>query len=63
MEEVYQQFLAYIFMEQADQTNYASLLNNLSSQHALQNNHYLTTLSQSSNVLSNDRQEGIDYSQ
>ena len=57
VEEVYQQFLAYIFMEQSDQTKYGSLMVNLSSQHSLSNDQYPRTMSQATNVLSNHRHD------
>ena len=57
LDECYQQFLAYIFLEQADQAKYGSLLSGLSTQHSLQNDQYPRTMSQASNVLSNHKHD------
>lgn len=40
MKECYQEFLAYVFLEQADQNKYGTLLKGLSTQHSLQNDQY-----------------------
>ena len=52
---VYNRFLSYIFLEQADQSKYGSLCTGLSTQHSLQNNQYPTTMSQATSVLSSHR--------
>ena len=39
-DEVYNRFLSYIFLKQADQSKYGSWCSGLSTQHSLQNNQY-----------------------
>ena len=55
MEDVYERFLAYLFLEQSDRDKYGTLLKTLNTQHSLQNNQYPKTVSQASNILSNHR--------
>ena len=51
-DSVYNRFLSYIFLEQADQSKYGSLCTGLSTQHSLQNDQYPKTMSQATSVLS-----------
>ena len=51
-DEVYNRFLSYLFLEQADQSKYGSLVTGLSTQHSLQNDQYPKTMSQATSVLS-----------
>ena len=57
LEECYQQFLAFIFLEQSDQAKYGTLLTGLNTQHSLQNDQYPKTMSQATNVLSNHKHD------
>ena len=54
-DEVYQRFLSYTFLKQSDQTKYGTLIHGLDTQHSLANNQYPTTMSETTNVLSNHR--------
>ena len=54
-DDVYNRFLSYIFLEQADQSKYGSLCTGLSTQHSLQNDQYPKTMSQATSVLSSHR--------
>ena len=52
---VYNRFLSYIFLEQADQLKYESLCTGLSTQHSLQNDQYPKAMSQATSDLSSHR--------
>ena len=53
--KAYQQFLAYLYIDNADKAKYGSLLTGLQSQFSLGNNQYPTTLIEANNVLSEHR--------
>ena len=54
-EQVYNQFLAYLYMDNADKLKYGSILTGLNTQQSLGNNQYPKTITESNNVLSNHR--------
>ena len=57
MNDVYERFLAFIFMQQSDHDKYGTLLKTLNAQHSLHNNQYPKTVSEASNVLSNHKHD------
>jgi hypothetical protein len=54
-DKVFEQFLAYTYMERADKSKYGSLLSGLQTQYWLGNNQYPLTVSDANSVLSNHR--------
>ena len=54
-EQVFGQFLAYLYLENADRTKYGSILAGLSTQQSLGNDQYPKTITESNNVLSNHK--------
>ena len=49
----HEQFLAYVYLENADQSKYGSILSGLNTQNSLRNEQYPKTLIEANNVLSN----------
>ena len=54
-EQVYNQFLAYMYLDNADKSKYGSILTGLNTQQSLGNNQYPKSITESNNVLSNHR--------
>jgi hypothetical protein len=54
-DQVFEQLLAYIYLESADQSKYGSILSGLDTQNSLGNNQYPKTVSEANSVLSNHR--------
>jgi hypothetical protein len=54
-EQAYNQFLAYLYLDNADKSKYGSILTGLNTQQSLGNNQYPKTITESNNVLSNHR--------
>ena len=52
-DKVWNEFVAYLFLHNADQSKYGSLLKELKHQHALNNDQYPKTLSRAIEILSN----------
>ena len=52
-EIIFEQFLAYLYLENSDQANYGSILSGLITQQSLNNDQYPKTITEASNVLSN----------
>lgn len=50
--KTFEQFLAYLYLENADQAKYGSILAGLNTQQSLGNNQYPTTITEANNVLS-----------
>jgi len=49
----HEQFLAYVYLENADQSKYGSILSGLNTQNSLRNEQYPKALNEANNVLSN----------
>ena len=58
MNNVYERFLAFIFMQQLDRDMYGSLLKTLNTHHSLHNNQYPKTASKASKIFSNLKHHG-----
>ena len=54
-EQTYNQFLAYLYLDNADKTKYGSILTGLITQQSLGNNQYPKSVTEANNVLSNHR--------
>ena len=54
-EQTYNQFLAYLYLDNADKSKYGSILTGFNTQQSLGNNQYPKTITESNNVLSNHR--------
>ena len=54
-EQVFGQFLAYLYLENADKTKYGSILAGLNTQQSLGNDQYPKSITESNNVLSNHK--------
>ena len=54
-DQLHEQLLAYIYMENADQTKYGTILSGLDTQNSLGNDQYPKTVSEANSVLSNHR--------
>lgn len=54
-EQAYNQFLAYLYLDNADKTKYGSILTGLNTQQSLGNDQYPKSITESNNVLSNHR--------
>ena len=52
-ETAFEQFLAYIYLENSDKSKYGSLLNNLKQQQSLKHDQYPKTIVDALNVLNN----------
>jgi hypothetical protein len=53
--QAFEQFLAYIYLESANQAKYGSILSGLDTQNSLGNEQYTKTVSEANSVLSNHR--------
>ena len=58
-DQVFEQFLAYLYVENADQAKYGTILSGLITQWSLGNDQYPKSITEANNVLSNHR---FDYS-
>jgi len=54
-DQAFEQLLAYIYLENADQAKYGSILSGLDTQNSLGNDQYPKTVSEANSVLSNHR--------
>ena len=54
-DQAFEQLLAYMYLENADQTKYGSILSGLSTQQSLGNDQYPKMITEANNVLSNHR--------
>lgn len=54
-EQVYNQFLAYLYLDNADKAKYGSILAGLNTQQSLGNDQYPKSITESNNVLSNHK--------
>ena len=54
-DQAFEQFLAYAYIENADQTKYRSILSGLTTQQSLGNDQYPKTITEANNVLSNHK--------
>lgn len=54
-EQAYNQFLAYLYLDNADKSKYGTILTGLNTQQSLGNNQYPKSITESNNVLSNHR--------
>ena len=61
-DQAYEQLLAYIYLENADQAKYGSILSGLDTQNSLGNNQYPKTVSEANSVLSNHQFDNINKS-
>jgi ribosomal protein S10 len=52
-EMAFNQFMAYVYLDNADKAKYGTLLAGLNTQTSLENNQYPKTITEASNVLSN----------
>ena len=52
-DQAYEQLLAYIYLENADQVKYGTILSGLDTQNSLGNDQYPKTMSEANSVLSN----------
>ncbi|KAL7578529.1 hypothetical protein ACA910_011590 [Epithemia clementina (nom. ined.)] len=55
VKKIFEQFLTYVYIDNADKNKYGSLLSGLATQHSLGNNQYPTEIVEATNVLSNHR--------
>ena len=53
--DAYNQYMAYVYLQNADQSKYGSILRGLNTQQSLGNNQYPKTITEANNVLSNHR--------
>jgi hypothetical protein len=58
-ENVFKQFLAYIYLENSDNTKYGSLMNNLKQQQSLKHDQYPKTIADASNVLNSHKFDNL----
>jgi hypothetical protein len=56
-EKTFESFLAFLYLEDSDRTNYGSLLTGLNTQQSLGNNQYPKSVTEANNVLSNHKLE------
>ena len=54
-EQTFNQFLAYLYLDNSDKVKYGSILSGLNTQQSLGNNQYPKSITESNNVLSNYR--------
>ena len=54
-EDIFEQFLAYLYLDNSDQTKYGSILAGLITQQLLKNDQYPKTITKANNVLSNHK--------
>ena len=53
--DAYNHYMAYVYLQNADQSKYGSILRGLNTQQSLGNNQYPKTITEANNVLSNHR--------
>ena len=58
-ETVFEQFLAYLYLENSDQAKYGSILSGLITQQSLKNNLYPKNITEANNVLSNHKFDNV----
>ena len=54
-EDVFEQFLAYLYLDNSDQTKYGSILAGLITQQSIKNDQYTKNITEANNVLSNHK--------
>jgi len=59
--QIYDQWVAYLFLKGSDQSKYGTVIKGLMSQYSLGNDQYPKTLTQATDVLSNHRIDGKYY--
>ena len=60
-ENIFKQFLAYLYLENSDQAKYGSILSGLITQQSLKNDQYPKTITEANNVLSNHKFDNVKY--
>ena len=58
-ENVFEQFLAYLYLENSDQAKYGSILSGLITQQSLKNDQYPRTITEANNMLSNHKFDNL----
>jgi hypothetical protein len=60
-ENVFEKFLAYLYLENSDQAKYGSILSGLITQQSLKNDQYPKTITEANNMLSNHKFDNMKY--
>jgi hypothetical protein len=60
IEQAFNQFLAFLYLDNADRTKYGSILTGLNTQQSLGNDQYPRTITESNNVLSNHKHDATN---